>query len=40
MADIERLTGDKADQLTRLQCCEEDLKTASECEKCVIILSS
>ena len=36
MADIERLTSDKADQLTRLQCCEEDLKTASECENCVI----
>ena len=31
-ADIERLTSDKADLLTRLQCCEEDLKTANECE--------
>ena len=40
MADIERLTSDKADLLTRLQCCEEDLRTANECENCscVIIL--
>ena len=36
VADIERLTSDKTDLLTRLQCCEEDLKTASECENCVI----
>ena len=34
VADIERLTSDKADLLTRLQCCEEDLKTANECENC------
>ena len=33
MADIERLTSDKADLLTSLQCYEEDLKTANECEK-------
>ena len=39
VADNERLTSDKADLLTRLQCCEEDLKTANECEKCEIILS-
>ena len=32
MADIERLTSDKADLLTRLQSYEEDLKTANECE--------
>ena len=32
VSDIERLTSDKADLLTRLQCCEEDLKTANECE--------
>ena len=31
-ADIERLTSDKADLLTRLQCFEKDLKTANECE--------
>ena len=31
-ADIERLTSDKADLVTRLQCCEEDLKAANECE--------
>ena len=31
-ADIERLTSDKADLLTRLQCCEEDLKIATTCE--------
>ena len=30
--DIVRLTNDKADLLTRLQCCEEDLKRANECE--------
>ena len=35
VADIERLTSDKADLLTRLQCCEEDLKTANECENCM-----
>ena len=34
--DIERLTSDKADLLTRLQCCEEDLKTVNECEIYVI----
>ena len=32
MADIERLTSDKADLLNRLHCFEEDLKTANECE--------
>ena len=32
VADIERLTSDKADLLTRLQRCEEDLKAANECE--------
>ena len=32
VADIERLTSDKADLLTRLQCCEKDLKTSDECE--------
>ena len=32
MADIERLTSDKEDLLTRLKCCEEDLKRANECE--------
>ena len=36
IADIERLTSDKADLLRRLQCCEEDLKTANECENCVM----
>ena len=36
--DIERLTSDKADLRTRLQCYEEDLKTANECENCVIIM--
>ena len=35
MADIERLSSDKADLLTRLQRYEEDLKTANECEICV-----
>ena len=38
MADIERLTSDKADLLTRLQCYEEDLKTANECENCSVML--
>ena len=38
VADIERLTSDKADLLTRLRFCEEDLKTASECEKCDTII--
>ena len=37
VADVERLTSDKADLLTRLQCCEEDLKTANECENCNFI---
>ena len=36
VADIERLSSDKADLLIRLQCCEEVLKTANECEKCVV----
>ena len=36
VADIEGLTSDKADLLTRLQCCEEDLQTANECENCVM----
>ena len=35
VADIERLTSDKADLLTRLQCYEEDLKTTNECEHLV-----
>ena len=30
--DIKGLTSDKADLLTRLQYCEEDLKTAIDCE--------
>ena len=37
MADIERLTSDKADLLTRLQCCEEDRKTANECKNCSVM---
>ena len=32
MADIERLTSDKEDLLTKLQCYEEDLKRANECK--------
>ena len=32
VADIERLTSDKADLLTRLQ----DLKAANECENCLM----
>ena len=32
MVDIERLTSDRANLLSRLQHCEEDLKTANECE--------
>ena len=36
MADIERLTSDKADLLNRLHCCGEDLKTANECENFVL----
>ena len=36
MADNERLTSDKADLLTRLRCCEDDLKTVTECENCVM----
>ena len=38
-ADIERLTSDKAVLQKRLQCYEEDLKTANECENYVIITS-
>ena len=38
MADIERLASDKADLVTRLRYCEEDLKTANECENFVIRL--
>ena len=38
MADNERLTSDKADLLIRLQSCEEDLKTANECENyCTVV---
>ena len=33
--DIERLTSDKADLLTRLQYYEEDLRRATECENLV-----
>ena len=36
VADIERLTSDKADLLTRLQCYEEDLKAANDCENCLL----
>ena len=32
VADIERLTSDKADLFTRLQCYEEELKSANECK--------
>ena len=32
MVDIERLTSDRANLLSRLQHCEEDLKTANDCE--------
>ena len=32
MVDIERLTSDKADLLSRLQHCEADLMSANECE--------
>ena len=35
-ADIKRLTSDKADLLTKLQCYEDELKTANECENCII----
>ena len=38
MADIERLASEKADLFARLQCCEEDLKTANECENFVMII--
>ena len=31
-ADIERLTRVNADLLTRLQCCEQELKEVTECE--------
>ena len=33
VSDIERLTSDKADLLTRLECYEEEVKTTNECEK-------
>ena len=36
VVDSERLTSDRADLLTRLHCCEEDLKTANECENCLM----
>ena len=32
MVDIERLTSDRADLLSRLQHCEVDLVSANECE--------
>ena len=38
MADIERLTSENNDLLTRLKCCEEDLKTANECENYSLVL--
>ena len=38
VVDIEKLRSDKADLLTRLQCYEEELKTANECENFVIII--
>ena len=38
VAEIERLSSDKADLLTRLQCYEEELKTANECENFVMII--
>ena len=38
VADIERLTSDKEDLLTRLKCCEEELKTANECENFSLVL--
>ena len=37
--DIERLTSEKADLLTRLKHCKEELKTAKECENCVMDVS-
>ena len=36
VADNARLTSDKADLLTRLKSCEEDLDIANECKNCVI----
>ena len=38
VADIERLTSDKANLFSRLRHCEEDLKTANECENCFNII--
>ena len=38
MADIERLTSKNNDLLTRLQCCEEELKTANDCENYSLVL--
>ena len=32
VTENKRLTSDKEDLIARLQCCEEDLKTANECE--------
>ena len=32
MVDIERLTSDRADLLSRLQHCEADLMSTNECE--------
>ena len=40
MVDIERLASEKADLFARLQCCEEDLKTANECEISVMTISN
>ena len=33
LAENEKLASDKADLLKRIQCYEDDLKTANECEK-------
>ena len=37
MPDMERLTSDKADLLSRLKSYEEDLKAANECENCGVM---
>ena len=38
MTNIERLASDKVDLLSRLQCCEEDLKIANECENYSLVV--
>ena len=37
---IDQLTSDKKSLLTRLMCCEDELKTANECENILSMITS